>query len=182
MIEIINDTKLYWNQYFDVTDLPGTIKDERKRTCNITSVAMILGKHPDRVLNGMFDKYGVNDKFMWERHLINYLIDNGFECTEITKHAYPEARKITDDELINMMNNIKDGRIIFYHKKGHYQLMVGYRIREDAKLPEYIFNDPAGDRNKMLWRRKQNSGHLVTYSHKKIKREKIYGSCYSVRI
>lgn len=180
MIEVINDTKRYWNQYKDVTDIFSTKKDERTRTCNITCVSMITGDHPDAILHEFWEKYGQNDKFQWESLLIKYLEDNGYPCKKMTEHAYPKARQIRDHELIDMMGELVKGKVIFYHKKGHYQLMVGYRIID--QVPEYIFNDPAGDRTKMRWQRKKGSGHLVTYSHQKVKREKIYGSCYSVTI
>lgn len=180
MIEKINDTLVYWSQYHDVTDLPETLKDERTRTCNITCVAMILGVHPDDVLTNMIRRYGLNDKFQWESNLINYLKEYGCVCKEITKHAYPKPRRVTEVELTNMMLEIDKGKIIFYHKAGHYQIMVGYRIKKS--IPEFIFNDPAGNRNLLLYKRRKSSGHLITYSRKKVMREKIYGSCWSVEI
>lgn len=180
MIEKINDTEKYWNQYFDVTDIFSTKKDERTRTCNITCVAMITGEHPDIILQKFWEKYGQNDKFQWESLLIKYLENRGHKCREITKHAYPKARKITDHELTDLIGELINGRVILYHKKGHYQLMVGYRMID--QVPEFIFNDPAGDRKKMKWQRKKESGHLVPYSYGKVKREKIYGSCWSVEI
>lgn len=181
MIEVINDTKMYYNQYFDVTDIIKTPKNEKGRTCNITCVAMITGSHPDKVLQDMFKKYGMNDHFQWESHLVDYLNEHGHKCKEVTTHAYPNARKITNDELEKIMGELIKGRVILYHKKGHYQLMVGYRI-DTYHGPEYIFNDPAGDRTKFVRNRKKESGHLVTYTQKKVKREKIYGSCWSVEI
>lgn len=180
MIQVINDTKMYWNQYYDVTDIIKTPKNEKGRTCNITCVAMIVGYHPDRVLQDMFARHGMNDQFQWESNLTHYLEEHGHKCTEITKHAYPKARKITNDEIEKILGELQKGKVILYHKKGHYQLMVGYRMV--GQVPEFIFNDPAGDRTKFVRNRAKESGHLVTYSNKKVKREKIYGSCWSVEI
>lgn len=181
MIEVICNTKEYFNQYYDVTDLPQTVKNEKNRTCNVTCVAMITGDHPDSVLTDMFVKHGINDKFQWEKNLVDYLRDRGFACKEMTLHAYPKARNVTDRELEKMMGEIVKGKVILYHKKGHYQLMVGYRI-VDGGIPEFIFNDPAGDRNKFKYLRKRLSGFRVAYSKKKVQKEKIYGSCWSVEI
>jgi len=178
MIKVLNNTRSYFNQYYDVTDLPKTVKNEKNRTCNVTCLAMITGQHPDDVLQHMFQKYGVNDQFQWESHLVDYLNERYYECKKLTKHAYPKARKITNDELEMIMGELIKGKVILYHKKGHYQLMIGYHIRE-GKV-EFIFNDPAGDRTKMRWNRTKESGFQVVYTHAKVKREKIYGSCWSV--
>jgi hypothetical protein len=178
MIEIINDTKKYFNQYFDVKDLPETKKNEKHRTCNVTCVAMITGIHPDIILKDMMKIYGRNDKYMWEEHLLKYLKSKGFKSKPITKLAWPRARHITDKELEKMRDEIKKGRIIFYHKKGHYQLMVGY----GNEGTYYIFNDPAGDRTIPIKKRRKKSGHNVKYTDVMISREMIYGRCWSIKI
>lgn len=180
MIKVLNNTKKYWCQYTDVTDIKSTPRDERERTCGVTSISMVTGEHPDGVLQTVRLNYGKGDRFQWESHLIDYLDRRHFNCLELTDHAYPKPRKITNDELEVMMGELIKGRIIFYHKKGHYQLMIGYQIRK-GKV-EFIFNDPAGDRKLLRYLRKKNSGHRVIYSYAKVKREKIYGSCWSVVI
>lgn len=183
MKSVINDTVKYWNQYHDVKDLPETAKDERSRTCNITCVAMITGEHPDKVLKKFFDKYGINDKFMWQELLVDYLIEAGFKCDDyiIKPQAYPDARHIKISELKAMRAEIDDGKIIFYHKCGHYQLMVGYSIDNEGNI-DYIFNDPAGNRTKSLKYRSRKSGYLVGYPERMVLAEPIYGKCYSVTI
>jgi len=173
----LNQTKAYWNQYFDITDLPETRKNEKFRTCNVCCVAMITGGHPDDVLGYMLLKYGINNKFQWEENLIKYLREKGYKCKKVTFLAWPRARKIWDSELKKMRAEIDKGNIIFYHKKGHYQLMIGYD-NDDI----FIFNDPAGDRNKSRKLRKRLSGYNVRYFYNKIKAEKIYGRCWSVEI
>lgn len=178
MIEVLNDTKKYWNQYHDVTDLPETIKDERRRTCGITCLSMITGEHPDQVLQNMFKKYGKNDKFQWEEHLIKYLRDREFKCVEMTKIAWPKPRRIKEKELEKMRDEIDKGKIILYHKKGHYQLMVGYVNNGSC----YIFNDPAGDRTLPVSKRKRKSGYNIMYTDNMVLSEIIYGRCWSVEI
>lgn len=179
MKDLINDTRKYWNQYYDVTDLPETVKNEKTRTCNVTCLAMITGKHPDEILQDMFDKYGKNDQFQWEEHLVDYLEERGFKCEAVTKLAYPAPRHVTVIELEKMKLEVIGGKVILYHKKGHYQIMVGY----DFKDGEYfIFNDPAGDRNFPSRYRKRESGHNVKYGADMIKNEIIYGRCWAVTI
>lgn len=179
-MKIINHTVSYYNQYYDVSDLPETIKDERTRTCNITCIAMITGEKPDDVLANMFNIHGRNDKFQWEENLILYLKEYGFSCEPVTKLAYPSARSVTDDELKKMRDEIIDGRIIFYHKLGHYQIMVGFENIDNNIT--YIFNDPAGDRRLAKDSRDKMSGFEVGYSSRMVKIEKIYGRCWSVVI
>jgi hypothetical protein len=173
----INHTKKYWNQYHDVTDIPKTKKNEKDRTCGITSAAMITGEHPDVVLKYMLDKHGKNDKFQWEENLIAYLVEKGFPCNEITKIAYPKPRRVTKTELQRMRDEIDKGNIIFYHKSGHYQLMIGYE-GEDT----FIFNDPAGNRIVGKRFRSRKSGFKIMYSQARVLSEKIFGRCWSVKI
>ena len=172
----INDTKKYFNQYHDVIDLPETPKYEPGRTCNITCIAMIRGKDPNKILQKFFKMYGVNNKFQWEGNLIKYLKDVGHECRAVTGLAWPIPRKVRKKELERMKKEIDEGKIIFYHKRGHYQLMVGYYSKG------FIFNDPAGDRRLLLKDRSRESGHLVTYSYKKVRSERIFGRCWAVTI
>lgn len=179
MTKVLHDTRLYWNQYHDVTDIRKTPRDERERTCGVTSVSMITGEHPDTVLNEMIHTYGWNDKFQWEELLIGYLRNSGFKCVRVAGPAYPKPRKVTDLELDNMVLEMMGGKVIFYHKKGHYQVMVGC-LTDGDKHHKFIFNDPAGDRTKLRINRAKESGHNVEYPLSKVKREKIYGSCWSV--
>jgi len=177
MIRKVNYTKKYWNQYFDVTDDPKTKKNEKYRTCGVTCVSMITGEHPDEVLQNIFIQHGKNDKFQWEENLIAYLVKKGYHCKEITKLAYPKPRKVTRKELQSMRDEIDKGNIIFYHKSGHYQLMVGYE-GDDT----FIFNDPAGNRIMRVKYRNRKSGYKVQYSEARVLSEKIYGRCWSIEI
>lgn len=179
---MINDTKKYWNQYYDVKDVLETPQYEPFRTCNITCVAMITGEDPNDVLKKMWDKYGVNDQFQWEEHLISYLEEKGLDCKEITSPvAWPEARVIREDELVDIVLAIEEGKIIFYHKEGHYQLLIGYEIDNNGQM-WYFFNDPAGDRTRSIKNRGRLSGHKVKYSKEFIMSEKIYGRCWAISI
>jgi hypothetical protein len=180
LVSVINDTKKYWNQYYDVTDLPETVKNEKTRTCNITCVAMITGEHPDEVLQKMFYKHGKNDRFQWEKNLVKYLESFGHKCKKVAGLAWPKARYIKDKELENIRNEIDKGKVILYHKKGHYHLIIGYKT--EGRYTWYIGNDPAGDRRYSISERKRLSGHRVDYQEGFIKSEKIYGRCWSVTI
>lgn len=170
----------YYNQYYDVTDIPETKKDERLRTCNVTCVAMIVGKHPDIVLKEIWDEYGINDKFQWEGTLISYLEKRGFNCFPITELAWPKSRHVTKSELQMMCRNLENGHIILYHKEGHYQLLVDYELDDHSEV-QYIFNDPAGNRLLPISSRKRESGHEVRYSEAFVLSEKIYGRCWAVK-
>lgn len=182
MFKINNDTRVYWNQYFDVMDLPETSKDERKRTCNVSCVAMITGESPNSVLKNMIKIYGEdNDKYQWEELLIEYLQDAGFDCKPLTKTAWPRPREILDEELKAMMLEIRNGGVIFYHKYGHYQIMTGFRQIGPLNLGFY-FNDPAGDRKKPYYKRDRVSGHNVLYPYEMVKHEPIFGKCWGVRL
>lgn len=179
MKDLFNDTRKYWNQYYDVNDRPETVKNEKVRTCNVSSAGMITGEHPNTVLDNLIDKYGDNDQFMWEEHLVDYLQERGFVCEAVTELAYPKPRHVTEAELNIMKLEILGGKVILYHKKGHYQIMIGYDFADGNY---FIFNDPAGDRNFPTKYRKRESGHRVKYPIEKIKDEIIYGKCYAVTI
>jgi len=183
-MKINNDTVKYYNQYHDIIDIPETPKSEPKRTCNVTCVAMITGEDPNDVLDYFLNKYGLQtDKFQWQELLIYYLERAGHNNKAVlNKAAYPQARHIGDDELKQMMVEIRQGRVIFYHKKGHYQIMTGFEIDEMGNMINFIFNDPAGDRKIRHANRTRESGHSVSYSYEMVKAEKIYGMCYSIEI
>lgn len=173
----INQTEKYWNQYYDVTDISITPWNDKLVTCNACCGGMISGKHPDIVLKELLALYGINKKFQWEEHLLKYLKSSEFKCKKITfPVAWPVARKIFDRELKKMRDEIDKGNIIFYHKKGHYQIMVGYQ--DD----NFIFNDPAGDRKISKKLRERKSGKNVVYPYSMVKSEKIYGRCWSIEI
>lgn len=179
---IVNDPEKCWNQYFDVTNIKSTPPDEKKRTCNICCVAMITGEHPDIVLKYFFDKYGSDsDRFQWQGELIGYIKRKGFKTSELFDEGIENPRFPTEKELKIMRKSIKKGNIIFYHKAGHYQLMVGYLIHNKNRI-DYIFYDPAGDRKLYRFRRSRESGCRVVYPDSMIKSEKIYGMCYEVQI
>lgn len=179
-----NDTKQYVNQYYDVIDLPETIDREPTITCNVSCISMITGENVNDVLKHFIDKYTAKSKkFQWQELLIEYLEKNGYLCKPVLKRAaWPSARNISDDEISSIIDELKFGNIIFYHKYGHYQLLVGYEIEDKKNKIEFIFNDPAGDRKLNIKERLRDSGHLVRYPYKMIKDEKIYGMCYSVKI
>lgn len=179
MKRVFNDTRCYHNQYFTVTDLKETKMNEKLNTCNVCSVGMIVEQHPDVILHYMYKTYGMNQKFMWESNLIKYLEDCGHECKQIGVGW--KKRKVKDSELEIMRNAISDGKIVFYHKHGHYYLMVGFEDLGNGKY-NYIFNDSAGDRKIARRKRNEESGHLVVYPEKMVKKEKIYGSCWIVTI
>jgi len=172
----INDTPRYVNQYYDVTDLPETAKDERKRTCNVSCVAMITDQDVNEVLQDFFERYGKGDEFQYEENLVKYLEENGYDCNRITKPAWPRARVPMKSELEEMKLYLDKGAVILYHKDGHYQIMIGY------ESGGYIFNDPAGDRKQAQKDRSRESGHCVLYPASMIESERIYGSCYGVII
>lgn len=183
-MKINNNTEAYYNQYFDVKDLPETSDYEPGTTCNITCIAMITGEDPNDVLNWFIIKYqGDQQKHKWQELLIDYLEISGFQCEPILdKAAYPKARSITDNELKKCMNEISQGNIIFFHKDGHYELMTGFEIDNQGNMINFIFNDPAGNRKIRVADRSRDSGHGVYYSKEMIQREKIYGMCYSINI
>lgn len=174
---IVNDTKKYWDQYRDVTDIPETPQNDKLRTCGVSCAGMFTAVHPDVILQEMFEKYGINDKFKWEKHLIEYLKTNGHTCNPIMKNIHPK-RYITEKELAKMRAEIDKGNVIFYHKAGHYQIMVGY-LNNGAC---YVFNDPAGDRTIGRSKRRKKSGHNVIYPREFIVLEKIKGRCWSVTV
>ena len=173
----INDTPSYFNQYFDVSDLPETLSNEKYNTCNVSCLGMITQLHPDVILNYMFNKYGVNDKYQWEENIIQYLTDNGYTTKPVTALAWPYERKITDEELEVIRAEIDKGNVILYHKSGHYQLLIGYMDKNN-----YVFNDPAGNRRLPLTERESESGHKVVYSVSMLKSEPLYGRCWSVNL
>mgnify|MGYP001546421035 CR=1 FL=1 len=185
-MKVVNDTPTYINQYFDVTDLPETVWDEKPNTCNVSCVGMICFLSPDIVLHDMYRKYRYNTQFQntqfqWEEHLISYLQECGHICEPVTKSAWPNARFIKNSELKKMRKEIDKGKVIFYHKHGHYQLMVGY-IKHNNGRYTYIFNDPAGDRRVQYNYRSRESGHLVGYDSYMVKNEPIYCRCWSVTL
>lgn len=183
---IINDTKAYWNQYKDVKDIQKTPEEEPLRTCNVTSVAMIVNENPNDVLWYFINKYGYeigvrSPHFQWQELLVRYIQVAGYEVKNnlITPQAYPDARNIKLEELKRMREEIDNGNIILYHKCGHYQVLVGYEIHIDGNI-DYVFNDPAGDRRLPYKKRKRESGHLVRYLETMIISEPIYGLCYTI--
>ena len=181
MVEIQNDTPRYINQYYKIKDnlkMPG---NEAVRTCNISCVSMITDEEPNGVLQWFFDKYGYCKKFQWEENLISYLKMKGHKCKSITALSYPKPRHITDDEIKKMMRHLRYGNVIFYHKKGHYYLIIGYVIDDNESL-SFICNDPAGDRKLSKRDRLEDSGHTVIYPVDMIKAEKIYGRNWSVEL
>jgi len=179
-MEKINDTPIYFNQYFDVTDLPDTLSNEKYNTCNVSCLGMITNLHPDVILNYMFNKYGKNNKYQWEENIVQYLTDNGYIVNPVTAMAWPYERKITDEELTVIRNEIDKGNVILYHKSGHYQLLIGY-VKNDNKI-DYVFNDPAGDRKLPREQRESESGHKVVYSYGRIKSEPLYGRSWAVNL
>lgn len=181
---INNDTPRYVNQYYDVEDIPETPKKEPYRTCNVSCVAMVVDEDVNNVLKHFIKKYGIKtDKFQWQKLLIEYIEDRGFECKKILdKPAYPDARYPSDAELQKMVREIKHGRIIFYHLFGHYQLMTGFSLDEEENELFFVFNDPAGDRRLKISDRQRESGHEVIYPVEFVKSEKLYGQCWSVKI
>lgn len=181
MITILNNTKHFVNQYFDVKDVLEMKGHERVRTCNVSSAAMITNENVNVVLRNFLNRFGFNRKYQWESNLIKYLEKKGHNCKSITKLSWPIARKITDEEIKKMMNELKYGNVIFYHKKGHYYLIVGYHVNENNDL-FFIANDPAGDRKLPLNLRERESGKNVYYPVSMIREEKIYGRNWSVKI
>lgn len=187
---INNDTKCYYNQYFDIIDVPETPEKEPLRTCNITCIAMITGENPNIVLDYFFKKYGFeigvkSPHFQWQELLTDYLEMKGFKNRKIIEDkeiAYPKARYIFDKELQRCMNEIKNGKVILYHKDGHYQIMTGFEIDNTGQTIDFIFNDPAGNRIVPKVERERESGHSVHYPYSMIKSEKIYGNLYAVEI
>jgi hypothetical protein len=160
------------------------VKNEKRRTCNITCVAMFTGEHPDEVLQKMFKRHGKNSKFQLQGNLIEYLEDHGFECRGVTRSVgkwndFPRGDTPTKKELMVMRHCIMSKTPILYHMFGHYQILIGYIIDKEDKY-HYIFNDPAGDRNKPVKERKRKSGYHVVYSEEKVLKDKIYGKCFAV--
>lgn len=170
----MNDTKQYVNQYYDVYDLPETKSYEPGRTCNVSCVAMITGEDVNDVLKWFIGKYGWNDKFQWEENLIAYLVDKGYTCEPLTEAAYPKPRVPSSRDMNAMKAALDEGKIVLYHKTGHYQLLVGY---DDSG---YMFNDPAGDRQLKQSDRARESGHMVHYPTSMVMSETIYGRCWAI--
>lgn len=179
MFKTNNDTAQYVNQYFDVKDVPEMPGPENIRTCNISCVAMITGDDVNDILQYMMKKYGYTKKYQWEENLITYLEAKGFVCRPVSITRWPLPGKIKDDEIKTIMAEIRQGKVIFYHKSGHYQLVTGYKIYNDNSV-DFILNDPAGDRKLKVSKRKRESGHKVLYPLSMIKSERLYGKCWSV--
>jgi len=182
MIKKINQTKKYYNQYFDIDDIPKTAQNEKEITCNITSVSMITGENPNMVLCKFLKRYGQNKKFQWEENLISYLKENGFACYPVTELAWPKSKVITENDLEKMRSAIDKGKIIYYHEAGHYSLMIGYEKDENGEIL-YIFNDPAGDRKiRYSGKRTLESGLNVRYKKSFLEFRPLFGRCWAVTV
>jgi hypothetical protein len=135
--------------------------------CGAASVSMITGEDPQIVANAVGPTAPDNV-------LINYLNQKGYE-TELIIDGGSEATGWgfvpSFDNFDKMKEVITSGKAILYHfagwdhkSSGHYTICKGY---EDAN---FIFNDPAGNRDQGYF---NDNGEDAVYSMDTLKKAAI---------
>ncbi|MGB4268289.1 MAG: RHS repeat-associated core domain-containing protein [Spirochaetota bacterium] len=150
----------------------------RKSACNISSVGIISGFNPNTVddIIRVKDGKGNFEYRQFETSLVKFLTDMGFDVENITKRG--GDRILTNEELKAMREAIKDGKVILFHFKGHYAVMIGYQKNGNGENDfNYIFYDPAGDRKQGYF---NNNGVNAVYSQKYLQSQMYRGDAYSV--
>jgi hypothetical protein len=134
--------------------------------CGSACVAMIAGQEPQDVA----DKIGSTAD---DAKLVDYLENEGWKCIKIddggnekSKWAYEPTQKT----FSSMKNALDSGKFILYHwagwdgkSTGHYSVCTGYEKKE------FIFSDPAGDRNAGYFG-KSDEGKNIHYSEETLRK------------
>ncbi|PKL35372.1 MAG: hypothetical protein CVV44_21415 [Spirochaetae bacterium HGW-Spirochaetae-1] len=173
--EVNNKAKQYINQYDKVAP-------NGDSACNVSLVAMFTGEDPNKIRAEIRKKYGDSQN---EDYLIKYLKDDKkYNVKAITKYS-KDGNAPTEDDFSKMREEIDSGKKVFYHMKGHYTMLKGYREKDvdGEKSYEYIFNDPGGDRKiKGYYSRNLplESGKDTTYSQSMLEKIGIKGRTWSV--
>jgi hypothetical protein len=143
------------------------ISPDGRSSCGPATVSMITGENPQKVAN----KLGHSTS---DEKLTKYLNDKGYSTEKIADGGSKKSKwgfKPKDSDFDKMRSELDKGKTVMYHfagwdnkSTGHYALMKGY----DKKTNEFIFNDPAGDRNKGYFSGK-GSGENVRYTVDQLK-------------
>ena len=143
------------------------ISPDGRSSCGPATVSMITGENPQKVAN----KLGHTTS---DEKLTKYLNDKGYSTEKIVDGGSEKTKwsfKPSDKDFDKMRGELDKGKSILYHfsgddgkSRGHYALLKGY----DKKTNEFIFNDPAGDRNKGYFSGK-GSGENVRYTTDQLK-------------
>lgn len=128
--------------------------------CGAACASMITGNDPQKVADAIgltVADTGITKYLEADGWLCKVIVDGGSEGS-----AY--AFMPTDKAFQAMRTALDEGEVILYHfagwdkrSSGHYAVCTGYNDQG------FIFNDPAGDRNKGYFG-KGNEGERVIYS------------------
>lgn len=134
--------------------------------CGASCLAMITEEDPQKVayiVGPSADDETLTKFLKFKGYIIDQITDGSsaeVPPSKETRHAYKPS--MTDFEA--MRKALDDGKPILYHfagwdhkSSGHYALVTGYTDNG------FMFNDPAGDRNKKYFG-KSNEGEQVEYS------------------